>query len=160
LLLRTSFSLVKKLQIDDDNVQGKRASTKKDNELLADKKKDYVICHVSFQFQSTGKNNITSVNALSLVELYVHEQNKGRGNQKKTWRIEMNEARETYLKTYNAFDKIVQMLLGWDAWRWWHAPTRHAKAIVVSMAYSLYLQCAEGCVDPDGKVVAVSVPRF
>ena len=34
--------------------------------------------------------------------------------------------------------------------------TRHAKAIVMSMAYSLYHHCAEGSVDPDWKVVAVS----
>jgi hypothetical protein len=128
----------KKASNDDDDVQGTRArsSTKKDNELVADKKKDYVICHVSFQ--STSGTNITSVNALSLVELYVGEQNKGRGNQKRTWGIEMNEARETYLKTYIAVDKIDQMLLGWDvkykSWRWWHAPTRHAKAIAMSMA--------------------------
>ncbi len=54
------------------------------------------------------------MNALSLVELYVREQNKGRGNQKRTWGIEMNEACETYLKTYSAIDKIDQMLLGWD----------------------------------------------
>ncbi len=121
-----------------------------------------MICHVFFQ--STGGTNITSVNALSLVELYVREQNKGRGNQKRTWGIEMNEARETYLKTYSAIDKIDQMLLGWDvkykSWRLWHAPMRHTKAIAMSMAYSLHLQCAEGGVDSDWKVVAVSGPRF
>ncbi len=68
----------------------------------------------------------------------------------------MNEVHETYLKTYSANDKIDQMLLGWDvrykSWRWWHAPRRHAKAIAMSMAYSLYLQCAEGSVDSDWKV--------
>jgi hypothetical protein len=64
----------KKASNDDDNVPVTRASTKKDNELVADEKKDYVICHVSFQ--STGGTNITSVNALSLVEFYVREQNK------------------------------------------------------------------------------------
>ncbi len=61
-------------------------------------------------------------------------------------------------------DKIDQMLLGWDLtyrwWRWWHAPTRHAKAIAMSMAYSLYLQCLEGTVDPEWKVTSVSGPRF
>jgi hypothetical protein len=78
--------------------------------------------------------------------------------------IEMNETQETYLKNYSAVDKIDQMLLGWDlsyrSWRWWHAPTRHAKAIAMSMAYSLYLQCAEGTVDPEWKVTPVSGPRF
>jgi hypothetical protein len=56
------------------------------------------------------------------------------------------------------------MLLGWDlsyrSWRWWHAPTRHAKTITMSMAYSLYLQCAKGTVDPKWKVTPVSGPRF
>ena len=56
------------------------------------------------------------------------------------------------------------MLLGWDStyrsWRWWHAPTRHAKAIAMSMAYSLYLQCAKGTVDPEWKITPVSGPRF
>jgi hypothetical protein len=76
----------------------------------------------------------------------------------------MNEARETYLKNYSAVDKIDQMLLGWDlsyrSWRWRHAPSRHAKAIAMSMAYSLYLQCANGTVDPEWKVTPVSGPRF
>ena len=107
-------------------------------------KKDYILCHVSFQ--STGGTNISTVNALSSVDLYVQDCSKGRGQQKRTWGIEMNEAQETYLKNYSAVDKIDQMLLGWDltyrSWWWWHAPTRHAKAIAMSMAYSLYLQCA------------------
>jgi hypothetical protein len=38
----------KKASNDENNVQGTRASTKKDNEPVADEKKDYVICHVSF----------------------------------------------------------------------------------------------------------------
>ena len=148
-----------KTSTEDTKVQGKKPV--KDDEPVLEKK-DYVICHVSFQ--STGGTNITSVNAFSSVELYVRERNKGKGNEKRTWGIEMNEARETYLKNYSAVDKIDQMLLGWDvtykSWRWWHAPARHAKAIAMSMAYSLYLHCAEGRVDPDWKVVAVSGPRF
>jgi hypothetical protein len=61
-------------------------------------------------------------------------------------------------------DKIDQMLLGWDftyrSWRWWLAPTRHAKAIAMRMAYSLYLQFSKGPVDPEWKVTPVSGPRF
>ncbi len=71
-------------------------------------KKDYVICHVSFQ--STRGTNVSTVNALLLVDLYVHDHSKGRGQQKRTWGIEMNEAREIYLKNYSAVDKIDQML--------------------------------------------------
>ncbi len=72
--------------------------------------KDYILCHVSFQ--STRGTNISMVNTLSLVDLYVHDCSKGRGQQKRTWGIEMNEAQETYLKNYCAVDKIDQMLLG------------------------------------------------
>jgi hypothetical protein len=36
----------------------------------------------------------------------------------------------------------------------------HGKAIAMSMAYQLYLQCAEGRVDPDWKVRLVSGPSF
>jgi hypothetical protein len=83
-------------------------------------KKDYILCHVSFQ--STGGTNISTVNSLLLVDLYVQDRSKGKGQQKRTWGIEMNEARETYLKNYSAVDKRDQMLLGWDltyrSWRW------------------------------------------
>ncbi len=125
-------------------------------------KKDYILCHVSFQ--STEGTNISMVNALLLVDSYLQDCIKGRGQQKRTWGIEMNEAQETYLKNYSAVDKIDQMLLGWDltyrSWRWWHAPTSHAKATAMSMAYLLYLQCARGTVDPEWKVTPVSGPRF
>jgi hypothetical protein len=114
-------------------------------------KKDYVLCHVSFQL--TEGTNISTVNTLLLVDLYVCDLSKGRRQQKRTWGIEMNEAQETYLKNYSAVDKIDQMLLGWDftysSWRWWHAPTRHANAFAMSMAYCLYLQCAKGNVDSE-----------
>ena len=75
-------------------------------------KKNYVLCHVSFQ--STGGTNISTANALSLVDLYVQDHSKSRGQQKRTWGIKMNEARETYLKKFSAVDKIDQMLLHWD----------------------------------------------
>jgi hypothetical protein len=47
-----------------------------DSDTVNDKK-DYVLCHVSFQ--STGGTNISTVNALSLVDLYVQDRSKGRG---------------------------------------------------------------------------------
>jgi hypothetical protein len=125
-------------------------------------KKDYILCHVSSQ--SIGGTNISTVNALLSVNLHVRECNKGRGQQKRTWGIEMNEAQETYLKNYSVVDKIDQMLLGWNltnrSTRWWYAPTRHAKAILMSMAYSFYLQCSIDTVDPEWMVTPVSGPRF
>jgi hypothetical protein len=79
-----------------------------DSDRVTDRK-DCVLCHVSFQ--STRGTNISTVNALLLVDLYVRDCSKGRGQQKRTWGIEMNEAQETYLKNYSAVDKIDQMLL-------------------------------------------------
>ncbi len=82
-------------------------------------KKDYVLCHVSFQ--STGGTNISTANALLSVDLYVCDCSEGRVQQMRTWGIKMNEAQETYLKNYSAVDRIDQMLLGWDltyrSWR-------------------------------------------
>ena len=125
-------------------------------------KKDYTLTHVSFQ--STGGTNISSVNALSENVLYVKERKKGRGEQQRRWAIEMCNARDLYLKNYSAVDKIDQALINWRvtyrSWRWWHAPMRHGKAIAMSMAYQIYLQCAEGGVDPEWKVRPVSGPMF
>jgi hypothetical protein len=81
-----------------------------DSDRQNDNKKDYVLCHVSFQ--STGGTDISTANALSLVDLYVHDCSKGRGQQKRTWGIEMNEAQETYPKNYSAIDNIDQS--SWD----------------------------------------------
>ena len=103
--------------------------------------KPYTITHCTFQ--STGGTNISSVNAMAEVGLYVRERNRGRGDEKRRWAIEMNEPRDTYLKTYSAVDKIDQTLLNYDinyrCWKWWHAPMRHAKAIAMSMAYNIYV---------------------
>ena len=124
--------------------------------------KPYTLIHCSFQ--STGGTNISCVNALSEVGLYVRERNRGRGENKRRWAIEMNEARDTYLKTYSAVDKIDQTLLNYNinyrSWKWWHAPMRHAKAIAMSMAYNIYVQCCEGGVDPEWKMRAVTSTRF
>ena len=122
----------------------------------------YTLTHCSFQ--STGGTNISGVNALYEVGLYVRERNRGRGENKRRWAIEMNEARDTYLKTYSAVDKIDQTLLNYNinyrSWKWWHAPMRHAKAIAMSMAYNIYVQCCEGGVDPEWKMKAVTSTRF
>jgi hypothetical protein len=128
-----------------------------------DGKQDYCIVHVSFQ--STGSTNITSVNALDKVDLYVAKRERGRGGGKRTWAIEMNEARDFYLKTYGGVDKLDQMLEKWGlryvTWRWWHAPMQHGKAIGFCTAYQLYRECALGDVMPHWKVdKPMSGPMF
>ena len=128
-----------------------------------DPRKPYTVAHVTFQ--STGGTNITCVNALSELKLFVRERSKGQGDTKRIWAIEMNEGRELYLKTYSGVDKIDQLLKEWCmryvTWRWWHAPANHGKAIAGVMAYALYEQCAEGGVHPDWKMEkCMSAPEF
>jgi hypothetical protein len=77
----------------------------------------------------------------------------------------MNEARETYLKTYSAVDKIDQELTEWAlnyfTWKWWHAPMRHGMAIGFSQAYHLYRHCAQGTVRPEWKLdKPMNAPEF
>ena len=114
----------------------------------------YNIVHVSFQ--STGSTNIQTVNALSEVSLYVRERNRGRGADKRVWGIEMNHARELYLKTYGAVDKLDQNIMDWGldfiSCKWWHAPMKHGMAIAFTMAYQMYRDCASGNVDPRWKL--------
>lgn len=117
-------------------------------------KSDYRVVHVSFQ--STGSTNIQTVNALSEVGLFVEQREKGKGETKRYWAIEMNEARQLYLKLYGTVDRIDQMLKEWGinyiTWRWWHAPMRHGKGLALSMAYQMYSECAAGDLNPLWKV--------
>ena len=126
-------------------------------------KKSYCVVHVSFQ--STGSTNIQSVNALPEVQLYVRDREKGRGEGKRKWGIEMNESRELYLKLYGAVDKIDQMLKDWGidyiCWRWWQAPMKHGKALALCMSWQMYRDCASGEVDPDWKLdKPLTSPQF
>ena len=54
--------------------------------------------HVSFQ--STNATNITSVNCFNSVNLFVEIRERGKGVRKRTWGIEMNDARRHYLSAY------------------------------------------------------------
>jgi hypothetical protein len=67
-----------------------------------------LIQHTSFQ--STSSCNISSVNALNEVSLYVTAKERGRGINKRRWGIEMNEARELYLKTYGVIDRLDHLI--------------------------------------------------
>ena len=48
-------------------------------------KKSYCVVHISFQ--STGSSNITTVNVLDKVELYVRQREKGKCRTKRIWAI-------------------------------------------------------------------------
>ena len=67
-----------------------------------------LIQHTSFQ--STSSCNITSVNALNELTLYLGCKERGRGSNKRQWGIEMNEARELYLHTYGTIDRMDHLI--------------------------------------------------
>jgi hypothetical protein len=102
--------------------------------------------HVSFQ--STSSCNLSSVNSLPKANLYVTQKERGRGEHKRYWGIEMNDARALYLKTYGIIDTLDKYVananLGYRSWKYWHAAMNHAKAMGLAVAYDIYKECAEG----------------
>jgi len=57
-------------------------------------------------FQSTSSCNFIGVNSLNSVDMYVTPKERGRKQHKRHWAIEMNEARQLYLSTYGAVDRM------------------------------------------------------
>jgi hypothetical protein len=55
-------------------------------------------------FQSTGPTNISDVNNLPSLQLYVTKRKRGREAVKRVWGIEQNEAHTTYLNHYYGMD--------------------------------------------------------
>jgi hypothetical protein len=61
---------------------------------------------VHCSFLSTGPTNIVGVNALPRVNTYTRQKHRGRGEKKRIWEIEMNEARDMYLTRYGVIDRV------------------------------------------------------
>jgi hypothetical protein len=61
-------------------------------------------------FQSTGRTNISGVNNLPSLQLFVKQRERGRGADKRVWAIEQNEAHETYLNHYYGMDVANHMI--------------------------------------------------
>ena len=61
-------------------------------------------------FQSTSSCNIAHVNAINSCGLYCTTKERGRGDAKRQWGIEMNESRRLYLNTYGAIDKLDHLI--------------------------------------------------
>jgi hypothetical protein len=107
-------------------------------------------------FQSTGATNISGVNNLLSVRLYSSIKSRGKGDDKRVWGIEQNEARDLYLSTYWGVDNTDHMIkntgLRYITWKYWHAPYNHAKAMGIIAAYDMYNECCDGLLDPSWKV--------
>ena len=128
----------------------------------AAKRKSYTRCHVSFQ--STSSCNLSTVNALNVVKADIRKKNRGRGNNKRTWGIEMNDARDLYLGSYGKIDSLDHMIkntaLFYRSWKYWHSAMLHAKALACVVAYDMYLECCEGGLDPVWKMKPVDYWTF
>jgi hypothetical protein len=94
-------------------------------------------------FQSAGPTNISAVNTLNVNSLFSRAKSRGTGGNKRSWVIEMNDARQLYLlATYGRIDKIdyciMQCQIFYAIWKYWHAAKNHALAIAVVTAYDMY----------------------
>ena len=122
----------------------------------------YQRVHVSFQ--STSSANITTVNCLNDARLFVELRERGKGDSKRTWGIEMNDARRLYLSTYFTIDVADHLLknanIFYRTWKYWHAPMNHAFAMILVLAHSIYQECAEGNIDESWKVEKKKIKTF
>ena len=65
-------------------------------------------------FQSTSSCNIASVNAINELTLFAKTKERGRGQFKQRWGIEMNESRQLYLGSYFKMDSVDHYLENCD----------------------------------------------
>ena len=107
-------------------------------------------------FQSTLSCNISTVNALNEYILWLWKKERGKGKSKRLWGIEMNSARNLYLKSYYRIDCMDHMIknarLFYRSWKYWHSPMLHEKAMAVVVAYDMYLEVAEGTLSNNWKL--------
>ena len=123
--------------------------------IVAVKNSDgYQRVHVSFQ--STSSTNITTVNCLNECKLFVEIRERGKGQNKRYWGIEMNDARRLYLSMYCTIDVADHLLknaaIYYRTWKYWHASMNHCFALVIVLAYGIYEECCEGDANEEWKI--------
>jgi hypothetical protein len=68
----------------------------------------------------------------------------------------MNDSRMMYLQSYYQIDTIDHLIsncnMFYHSWKYWHSPMIHRKALAVVVACDVYLECAEGDLDPAWKI--------
>jgi len=116
--------------------------------------KAYCRTHVSFQ--STGATNLSGVNNLLSLTLYVQPKFRGPKNYKLAWATEQNEAREIYLNHYHGVDSADHMIKNtgnrFISWKYWHSPYLHAMSLGIIACYDMYKECCEGELDASWKI--------
>jgi hypothetical protein len=117
-------------------------------------KKAYTKTFVSFQ--STGVTNISGVNNLLSLTLYVQPQYMGTEKNKFAWATEQNEGREIYLSHYHGVDSKDHMINmtgnRFVSWKYWHSPYLYAMSMGIIVCFNMYLECSEGELDARWKV--------
>jgi hypothetical protein len=117
---------------------------------------EYQRVHVGFQ--STSSCNIMMVNALNQCNLFTVKKQRSVNNNKREWSIEMNHARQLYLKTYYRIDCTDHLIkncrIFYRTFKYWHSPKNHGLSMTIVTAYDMYREVCEGKLDPDWKVDA------
>ena len=84
--------------------------------------------------------------------MYSQTRDRGRGINKRTWGIEMNESRKLYLTTYGTIDRMDHLIQNCDmhyrSWKYWHSAMIHAKSMAIVVAYDIYKEVCKGTLDP------------
>jgi hypothetical protein len=98
-----------------------------------------------------------SVNAFSKCKNSLEGRARGRKQNKRLYVIEQNHSRHLCLKTYSRIDSIDHLLknikIHYTSWKYWHSPAvNHAKTLAVIIAHDMYLEVAEGKLDPVLKI--------
>eukprot|EP00957_Ditylum_brightwellii_P050876 3858523-Ditylum_brightwellii.AAC.1 len=110
------------------------------NDIDKEVSKSYQCVHILFQ--STSSCNFSTVNALNKHKTTAMMRSRGRGDNKRYWGIEVNEAQQFYLKTYGVINTIDNYLkdirLGYICWKYWHSSILHGIALATLVAYDCY----------------------
>ena len=103
---------------------------------------------VHCSFLSTGPTNIVGVNAFPTVTTYTQQKQRGRGEKKRIWDIEMNEPRKMYLTRYGVIDRIDARLrrlkLKLLSRRYHLAAMLNGFGLAIVDAFNIYRDLAEG----------------
>ena len=97
------------------------------------------------------------VNAINACSNRPRKKSRGRGENKREWYIEDNEAHKLYLNTYGYVNTINSMITATHVnnrpWKYWHNGKNHGNAMAIIVAYGLYLECPSGELNPEWKIV-------
>jgi hypothetical protein len=105
-------------------------------------------------FQSTSSTNIVGVNNANEISLFAARKQRGQGEHKKEWPIEMNYNCALYCGSYSQVDTFDHYLknthIKMISWKYWHAPRLHLLKASVVVAYQLYTDCWDWCKEQRG----------